>query len=366
MNHHIQSNYETYISLLSLYETFIYNYSAVYPHIVDDIVYKMIYNSFPRVYFDYLVASDKTIINIQDTYFKVNTKKHKNNNNNTGQTVVKSEWSTDKQTMVVKKMLCIVKAYFSVEHYSMVKNWKNMLSGIVECLVLPSYAKFIFGLDEDVKKEIVCVVDCAVTSGKCVVDKERVGAFLNGFYVERSDLQYICRDVIRKLNINVGESGDIGYIKMRNDFTGEIVDLNRKIKEIVEEEVKWEKERVLLGRKRKYEDDEGEYSGDVNNKLKAQDKEKQCTHNIRNTNNTIHNKVNDNDDDNIIVTRKDDNDGKCSQEEQILQIEHKEIQNNITDDNNNNNITKPLNDQPNNNDNVEDDDDDDIVIPDIN
>ena len=366
MNHHIQSNYETYMSLLSLYETFIYNYSAVYPHIVDDIVYKMIYNSFPRVYFDYLVASDKTIINIQDTYFKVNTKKHKNNNNNnTGQTVVKSDWSKDKQTMVVKMMLYIVKAYFSVEHYSMVKNWKNMLSGIVECLVLPSYAKFIFGLDEDVKKEIVCVVDCAVSSGKCVVDKERVGAFLNGFYVERSDLQYICRDVIRKLNVNVGESGEIGYIKMRNDFTGEIVDLNRKIKEIVEEEVKWEKERMLLGRKRKYEDDEGEdgnEDNDVNNKPKAQDKEKQRTHNTRNVN-KIHNKVNDNNnDDNIIITRKDDNDVKCSQEEQILQIEHKE------DNNININITKSLNEEANNdnNDIAEDDDDDDLVIPDIN
>ena len=167
----------------------------------------------------------------------------------------------------------------------------------------------------------------------------------------------------------MGESGDIGYIKMRNDFTGEIVDLNRKIKEIVEEEVKWKKERVLLGRKRKYEEgeenDEGEYSGEVNNKPKAQDKEKQRTHNTRNVN-KIHNKVNDNDD-NIIITRKDDNDGKCSQEEQILQIEHKEIQNNIKEDTNNNiNITQPLNDQPNNNDNVEDDDDDDLVIPDIN
>ena len=367
MNHHIQSNYETYMSLLSLYETFIYNYSAVFPHIVDDIIYKMIYNSFPKAYFDYLVANDKTIINIQDTYFKLNTKKHKN----TTQSVVKNEWSKDKQTMLIKRMLCIIKAYFSVEHYSMVKNWKNMLSGIVECLVLPSYAKFIFGLDEDVKKEIVCVVDCAVTSGKCVVDKERVALFLNGFYVERSDLQYICRDVLRKLNVNVNVNdnecnGEKGYIKMRNDFTGEIADLNRKIKEIVEEELKWEKERVLLGRKRKYEDEE---EGGVNGKPKEKEKEKQSVHNkeIRNTND-IKRKVNDNDneDGNIIITRNDDN-VKCSHEEQILQIEHKEIQSDVKEDNNN--VTKSLNEEHNDDNDIvedDDDDDDDLVIPDIN
>ena len=143
-----------------------------------------------------------------------------------------------------------------VEHYSIVQNSKGILSGMIDILILPCYAKFIFKIDECIKKRILNLIESSVRYNKADFNRGKLLLFMNSFYTTNEELKYQCDYVIRLLNLN--ENDIVNYKQSGNDITTQIINYNTKVSEIIKGNIENIEKKVnneMIGKKREKEEE---------------------------------------------------------------------------------------------------------------
>ena len=143
-----------------------------------------------------------------------------------------------------------------VDHYSVVNNSIGILSGIIDLLILPSYAKFLFYLDQNVKKSIIILLENCVRMKKVQLNRGKLLLFLKGFYTKNEELRCHCDLIINLLNLTDKDIANIQEDK--NDITNHIISFNSKISDLIKKNNELiqqgiEKKAELLGKKRENE-----------------------------------------------------------------------------------------------------------------
>ena len=281
LNESYLKNIILYSSLLKCFISFIKTFHLYLPNIIDEIIFHFVYSSLPTLYFEFLEINDKTVVKIEDSYIKLNKQKSKIKNKNNSNTILSS---SDKlfQTFSKKEMeellnlyLELLENFINIEHFSFNKNNKSLLSGIIDLLILPSYAKFIFYINESIKIKILNIIYISVRNNKCDFNKWKLLQFLNGFFTNNKLVSTQIDNIINILNLKDNEI----CINNENDLTGQILNLNMKISELIKQTEKSFEEKNELNKKRKLSKEE-----EINTTIKKQKTEE--IPQINNNNNT--------------------------------------------------------------------------------
>lgn len=258
-NQKISQNFNLYKMFFELCKSLILSMSKILPNIVDEIIFKHIYSIFGGLYFEFLEKNDKTVIKIDNAYFKLGNKKkelsliQKNSLKTTDKLF--SHLSNEEHTEILINVLSVLNAYMLVDHYSVVNNSNGILSGIIDLLILPSYAKFLFYLDQNVKKRIVILLENCVRMKKVQFNRGKLLLFLKGFYTKNEELRCHCDLIINLLNLTDKDIANIQEDK--NDITDQIISFNSKISDLIKknnEIIQLGIEKAeLLGKKRENE-----------------------------------------------------------------------------------------------------------------
>ena len=252
LNESYLKNTILYSSLLKCFISFIKTFHLYLPNIIDEIIFHFVYSSFPTLYFEFLEINDKTVVKIKDSYIKLSNKKTKiktKNNNpvlSSSDKIVQS-FSKKEMEQILILYLELLENFISIEHFSFNKNNKSLLSGIIDLLILPSYAKFIFYINESIKIKILNIIYLSVRNNKCDFNKWKLLQFLNGFFTNNQLVTSQIENIINILNLKDNET----YINNGNDLTGQILDLNIKISELIKQTEKCFEEKSELNKKRK-------------------------------------------------------------------------------------------------------------------
>ena len=143
-----------------------------------------------------------------------------------------------------------------IEHYSVVQNAKGILSGMIDILILPCYAKFIFNIDNCIKKSILNLIENSVRYSKAEYNRGKLLLFMKSFYTTNEELKYQCDYIIRMMNLN--ENDIINYKQSGNDITTQIINYNAKVSEIIKGNIENIEKKVnneLIGKKREKEEE---------------------------------------------------------------------------------------------------------------
>ena len=190
------------------------------------------------LYLKYLQQNDKTILKIDEVYFKASSIKNKiysydkdNLNNN-------EILSLSDNHILLYEYFQILLNYCSVAKNIYQLNYKNILGGIIDLLILPPYAKFIFNIDNDIKRIIVDIIEVCIKRNFIYINKQKLFNFLNNFYLFDGNLKYKAEIVINLLQIKDSEllkeqnfEDNIYYGGVPNNISEQIFDFNKKIKE---------------------------------------------------------------------------------------------------------------------------------------
>lgn len=258
-NQKISKNFCLYKIFFELCKSLILSMSKILPNIVDEIIFKHIYSIFTGLYFEYLEKNDKTVVKIDNAYFKLGNKKkelsliQKNNLKTTDK--IFSYLSNEEHTEILIKVLSVLNAYMLIDHYSVVNNSTGILSGIIDLLILPSYAKFIFYLDQNVKKSIIILLENCVRMKKAQFNRGKLLLFLKGFYTQNEEIKCHCDLIINLLNLTDKDITNIQEDK--NDITNQIISFNSKISDLIKKNSELIQQGIenaeLIGKKRENE-----------------------------------------------------------------------------------------------------------------
>ena len=259
-NQKIAKKYILYRTFLSLCESIVSSMSVILPNVVDEIVYKHIYSSLANLFFEYLEKNDKTVVKLDNSYFKLGNKKKELS------LIQKNHMKTDdkqyafleneEQKEILCAVLSLLNCYMKVEHYSVVQNAKGILSGMIDILILPCYAKFIFNIDECIKKRILNVIESSVRYSKADFNRGKLLLFMKSFYTTNEELKYQCDYVINLMSLN--ENDIVNYKQSGNDITTQIINYNVKVSEIIKGNIENIEKKVnneMIGKKREKEEE---------------------------------------------------------------------------------------------------------------
>ena len=252
LNDSYLKNIILYSLLLKCFISFIKTFHLYLPNIIDEIIFHFVYSSFPTLYFEFLEINDKTVVKIEDSYIKLNNKKSKIKTKNNNAILSSSEkilhsFSKKELEHILNLYLELLENFVNIEYFSFNKNYKSLLSGIINLLILPSYAKFIFYINESIKIKILNIIYISVRNNKCDFNKWKLLHFLNGFFTNNNLVSTQIENIIKILNLKDNET----YINNENDLTGQILDLNIKISELIKQTKKSFEENSELNKKRK-------------------------------------------------------------------------------------------------------------------
>jgi hypothetical protein len=119
-------------------------------------------------------------------------------------------------------------------------NYKIILGGVVDLVVLPSFAKFIFNIDYDIKKIIIDIIEICLKRNLVYINRYKLYNFLNNFYLYDGNLKFNAEIVMNLLQIkdselqkgdNYDNENNNYYGGVPNNITQQIFDFNKKIKE---------------------------------------------------------------------------------------------------------------------------------------
>lgn len=202
-------------SLIKLYITIIQTMTMYYPDIIDQIIFSFTFNVFPSIYLDFLEKSDKTVIKIDNTLFKLGNKKSKMS------LIEKSHLGDKLRSManfskkeienIVILFLKLLKSFFISNHYSQIDNSKSLLTSLIDLIILPPYAKFIFYLSNDIKDSMIDFIESLINypSFEEIVSKDKIAQFCIGFYDNNNNVNNINKyklfKMVNQLNSDTSE-----------------------------------------------------------------------------------------------------------------------------------------------------------------
>ena len=235
--------FNLHIKILSLFNTIIIFYYHIFPDEIELIIYKHIYNNLPILYLRYLQLNDKTLLKVDELYFKASSIKNKiytydkdNINDNV---------SPKDNNILLYEYFKILLNYCSVAKNINQLNYKNILGGILDLLILPPYAKFIFNINNNIKNIIIDIIEICVKRNLVYVNKLKLFNFLKNFYFLDGNLKYKAEIIINLLQIKDSELLKENCIEDNNYYGGipnniskQIFDFNKKIKEFLNESYK--------------------------------------------------------------------------------------------------------------------------------
>jgi len=223
----LNQNYFKYFSLhnkiVSFFSIIILYFSDILPDEIDLIIYKHLYDNLPLLYLNYLQINDKTLLQVDDVYFKASQVKHQIYNKN------------DENQILLKSYLELLYDYCEVIYKIRKISNKNILGGIMDLIILPPFAKFIFNIEEDIKQIIINILEICIKKNLVVINLTKLYNFLTNFYFFDGNMRYKAESLINLINIKDTELNNEMKINTNNDISGEIINFNKKIKEYLNE-----------------------------------------------------------------------------------------------------------------------------------
>ena len=232
------NTFNLHIKILSFFSTIISFYNHILPEEIELIIYKHLYNNLPMIYLKYLEQKDKTLLKVDEIYFKASSVKNKiysyDNNLNINENI-----SPNENNILLSEYLKLLLNYCSIAKNINQLNYKNILGGIIDLIILPSYAKFIFNIDYDIKKNIVEIIEVCAKRNLIYINKAKLFHFLTNFYFFDGNLKYKAEIVINLLQMKDTEllkgisydDNNNYYGGIPNNISEQILDFNKKIKE---------------------------------------------------------------------------------------------------------------------------------------
>ena len=213
-------NFSLHKKIISFFITIVSNFNDILPEEIDLIIYKNLYNNFPLLYLNYLQINDKTLIQVNEIYFSAaNIKNHLYNKN-------------DENKILLIEYLKLLYNYCEVTGKIRKINNKNILSGIIDLIILPPFAKFVFNIDDNIKEIIINIIEICVKKNLINMNRIKLFLFLNNFYLHNGILKYKAECIINLLKIKDIELNNDEYnYNLNNNITSEIFDFNKKLKE---------------------------------------------------------------------------------------------------------------------------------------
>ena len=237
--------FNLHIKILSFFGTIISFYYHILPDEIELIIYKHIYNNLPILYLKYLQQNDKTLLKVDELYFKASSVKNKIYSYNKENIYNDDNLSPNDIHVLLYEYFKILLNYCSVAKNIFQLNYKNILGGIVDLIILPPYAKFIFNIDNDIKNIIIDIIEICIKRNLIYINKLKLFNFLKNFYLFDGNLKYKAEFIINLLQIkdsellkesNYEDNGCYGGVP--NNISGQIFDFNKKIKEYLSESYK--------------------------------------------------------------------------------------------------------------------------------
>ena len=232
------NTFNLHIKILSFFSTIISFYNYILPEEIELIIYKHLYNNLPMIYLKYLEQKDKTLLKVDEVYFKASSVKNKiysyDNNLNINENI-----SPNENYILLSEYLKLLLNYCTIAKKINQLNYKNILGGIIDLIILPSYAKFIFNIDYDIKKNIVDIIEVCAKRNLIYINKAKLFHFLTNFYFFDGNLKYKAEIVINLLQMKDTEllkgisydDNNNYYGGIPNNISEQILDFNKKIKE---------------------------------------------------------------------------------------------------------------------------------------
>jgi hypothetical protein len=119
-----------------------------------------------------------------------------------------------------------------------INNKKNILGGIIDLLILPPFAKFIFNIEEDIKDIIIDIIEICSKKNLVYINKSKLISFLNNFYFFNGNYRNKAINIINLINI---KDSELNNNEFNDNIIGNILDFNKKIKEyLIESSKKFE------------------------------------------------------------------------------------------------------------------------------
>ena len=206
--------------IISFFTVVVSYFNDILPEEIDLIIYKNLYNNFPLLYLNYLQINDKTLIQVNELYFSAANVKNQLYN------------KSDDNKILLIEYLKLLYNYCEVTGKIRKANNKNILSGIIDLIILPPFAKFVFNIDENKKEIIINIIEICVKKNLININKIKFFLFLNNFYLYNGILKYKAECIINLLKIKDVELNNDEYnYNLNNNITLEIFDFNKKIKE---------------------------------------------------------------------------------------------------------------------------------------
>jgi len=213
-------NFSLHKKIISFFTTIISYFNDILPEDIDLIIYKNLYNNFPLLYLNYLQINDKTLIQVNELYFSAANVKNQLYN------------KSDENKMLLIEYLKLLYNYCEVTGKIRKANNKNILSGIIDLIILPPFAKFVFNIEENIKEIIINIIEICIKKNIININRIKLFLFLNNFYLYDGILKFKAECIINILKIKDVELNNDEYNNnINNNITLEIFDFNKKIKE---------------------------------------------------------------------------------------------------------------------------------------
>ena len=338
LNQELTNDFKIFSNSLILFTNFIKIFQIYLPSTIDQIIFNFSFNNFPIFYFDFLEKNDKTIIQIEKSYYLI-----KNIKNNFSDS--KENFSEKENEKILILFLDLFNVYFQSNFESNFNNQREILSNLIDLIILPNFAKFIFYLNFEIKNKILILIENSVRFNKCDFNREKLFKFLKNFYSRDFLFSNRIQIIFNILNLNENEFS----IQNSNDLTNKIIDFNMKIKELISNKENYLKEKFLNNKRENSNEIE---NNEINKKQKINENENQI--NIKNKE--------ENEEFKITKIEKNEN------ENFIIDNQQENKENNKSNENKEKNENNENKEKNENNDNKEDNNlnlEDDIEIPDI-
>jgi hypothetical protein len=195
--------FEVNLEILNYLKSLIKYGDSLFLTSVEEFIFKSGIGNFTDLYVAYLERNDKTVVKVDNTYFKLGKLKtiNKNSNQKKGQHIsliqmAKQENFNEKienySNNEIEIILCyyfdLFTVYFQSDLFGILllnQTYRSSLKSLVDTVILPPYAKYIFSLSENVKEKICDFVYFYLknsSSEEPVVEYEKLNGFLKAFY----------------------------------------------------------------------------------------------------------------------------------------------------------------------------------------
>ena len=222
LNQNYFDNFFLHKKIISFFSTIILYFNDILSDEIDLIIYKHLYDNLLPLYLNYLQENDKTILQVNDIYFKASNVKN----------IILNDKKTKENRILLIEYFKMLFNYCEIITKINKINNKNILGGIIDLIILPPFAKFIFNLDEEIKNIIINILEICVKKNLIFINKVKLYNFLTNFYFFDGNLKYKAQSLINLLKIKDDDLNNEIYLNPNiNDITGQIIDFDKKIKE---------------------------------------------------------------------------------------------------------------------------------------